>query len=650
MKWFMDMKIRNKIILSFIFVALFALLIGYQGNQKMDVIMRMLEQTDNHTIPHIENIYTISMSIRDIAINERSLVNPNVTDQEMRKKFFENIHKAFGVIDAILANKNNVELSDSIKEKWENVELYLKDWKQAHEQAIDLVRKKDLVIASEEKIDRGVIEQLEQSAVDVSLMSRQKYLKCSAELKKMISSNQNEIQKKILTANEIYSNSKRSSYFWTLLGFIIAIGLGFTNSHIISKPINKLVQTADQIASGEVNQKVEIIDRQDEIGKLTVAVSKMLETIRAALSKANLKEIETKKASELIKYEHELAEKQHQYLAKSVDHLLQEMKKFSTGDLTVFINNENSDELGKLFSGFNNAVLKINQLVQEVSQATNSVSQTTSQIAEVSEIMAHSAQLQTHQTTEIAGAMEEMSKTIIETTRNLHKAEIDAKEADKNTSLGKLKIDETKSGMHRIINSAEETGKIISSLALKTEQIGDITQVIDEIADQTNLLALNAAIEAARAGEQGRGFAVVADEVRILAERTTRATKEIALTIKTVQGEAQNADKSMIEAGKSVHLGLKMIEEIDLLFEDISKSNKDLAEIISQIAAASEEQTSTSEEISKNIDLIKNLTDETTNKIQNVASSADKLENLTNTLSQLVKKFNINKDHPQLNR
>ncbi len=98
-------------------------------------------------------------------------------------------------------------------------------------------------------------------------------------------------------------------------------------------------------------------------------------------------------------------------------------------------------------------------------------------------------------------------------------------------------IEQLLSSFYSLNETVSQTYNGIEILSTKTNEISMIADLIKEIADQTNLLALNAAIEAARAGEHGRGFAAVADEVRKLAERTQKATQEIAITIHSLHEE-----------------------------------------------------------------------------------------------------------------
>lgn len=338
--------------------------------------------------------------------------------------------------------------------------------------------------------------------------------------------------------------------------------------------------------------------------------------------------------------------KQKEMVRQQAHSLASALKMMAAGDLTAEVELDEKSDLYELSLDLDNSIKELHNAMLHVNEVSTSVANASIQISSASGEMASGAHEQSAQITEIAGAVEEMAKTIIETTGNINTVAESSKTASDSAKKGASKIQETKRGMEKIVSSAEQTGVIISSLANKTDQIGEITRVIDEIADQTNLLALNAAIEAARAGEQGRGFAVVADEVRKLAERTTKATKEIAETIRTIQQEAKEADISMAEAGESVKSGMKLTEEVSVTLDEILEVNEKVSSLVNQVAAASEEQSATAEEISRNIESISSVTQESAAGTEQIARTAEDLNQLTNNMQSLVAKFKLKQGKP----
>jgi methyl-accepting chemotaxis protein/hemerythrin len=197
--------------------------------------------------------------------------------------------------------------------------------------------------------------------------------------------------------------------------------------------------------------------------------------------------------------------------------------------------------------------------------------------------------------------------------------------------------------MENIAQRVNASSRTVEGLGQRSDQIGAIVNTIQDIADQTNLLALNAAIEAARAGEQGRGFAVVADEVRALAERTTKATKEIAAMIKAIQNETQSAVNSMSEGVDEVKLGTAETARSGEALEDILNKINELTMQISQVATAAEEQTATTQEITNNIQMITDVVNRNVENARSTTQATTTLAREVDNLHELVGHFRLSK-------
>lgn len=329
----------------------------------------------------------------------------------------------------------------------------------------------------------------------------------------------------------------------------------------------------------------------------------------------------------------------------------------SNADLNVRFNSKENDEVGELQRAFDTFIESIRQTLTRVQETTKNVTASTTEISSSTEEMAAGSSEQSSQTSEVAVAIEEMTRTLEDSAKNIQTAAETAQKAGEEAQQGGTVVDETIEGMRRISMVVSQSAEQVKILGSSSDKIGEIIEVIDDIADQTNLLALNAAIEAARAGEQGRGFAVVADEVRKLAERTSKATKEIAMMIRQIQTDTNHAVVSMEKGTDEVGKGISLAEQAGTMLKNIVGNADTVSQMMQQIATTSREQTVTANQISKNVESISTVTQQSASGVQQIAKTADDLNTLAANLEQLIGQFKLdgselqnNESHKKIDR
>ena len=354
----------------------------------------------------------------------------------------------------------------------------------------------------------------------------------------------------------------------------IIISLFFARQ--ITQPIVSATKRIRTLAQGNLSDPVDVTYSKDELGILTHSLGETIESLR-------------------------------QYINQITVALTQ----ISEGNLCHRIEGNFKGDFYKIKSTFNDI---LNSLSDTFASINTAAEQVTSGAVQVS----NSAQDLSQGSTQQASAIEELSATLNDVSKQIQQNSQDAKNAYNIVSENTDAIGGCNEDMTNMLNA-------MNAIHTSTAEIAKIIKVIDEISFQTNILALNAAVEAAREGS--KGFGVVADEVRRLASRSAEAAKQTASLI----------ENSTIAVSK----GSQIAEETAKSLNKVVERSVEIQNLVKNITDASEDQANAIVQINTGVDQISAVVSANTSTAVGAASASEELSSQSLILKNMIARFKL---------
>ena len=317
------------------------------------------------------------------------------------------------------------------------------------------------------------------------------------------------------------------------------------------------------------------------------------------------------------------------------------LRKVAAGDFTVSVENPYTGQIGDMLNDVRHSVQANRDMMEDILGNTVNIATSSFETVSASAKVVFNVEEEENHVHTISDASAQISDTVTGTAENATNANDVMQTVNEAVASGTVIVQESIDSMSELADTVGDAAGKMEALGESSKRIGEITEVINDIAEQTNLLALNAAIEAARAGEHGRGFAVVADEVRNLAERTSKATQEIAEMIHSIQSETTGVIGTMqtgvekAEAGKNA--ALRSGESFDTIRDGVGT----VTGLIAQIASAAEQQRVSIQGIAESIQEIAKVSAGNTQQAYSAVDIIEKMNTVIGHQLGTLDKFEI---------
>ncbi|MEY8319975.1 methyl-accepting chemotaxis protein [Lachnospiraceae bacterium 46-61] len=384
---------------------------------------------------------------------------------------------------------------------------------------------------------------------------------------------------------EELNEANRSCFFAiliTCLAGLIIFTIGIIVTSIIAKKMSDPIKAASkrliELSQGNLSDEVEEFKEEDEIGDLTRALAKTVQTWRDYIG--------------------------------DISTSLSELDK---GNLRFDIEMEYVGDFAPIKQSFQHTIDKLNDTFRKLNVSAEEVASGSEQVAIGAQALAQGTTEQASSVEELASTINEIHNHVANNAENAQQTSDKAMNSVTELEIGKKQMGQMITAMNQVNDSSSEISKIIKT--------------IEDIAFQTNILALNAAVEAARAGTAGKGFAVVADEVRNLASKSAEASKNTA---------------SLIEATvRSVQKGTDIANQTAESLERIVLSSEEAAKLVQDISNASQEQAAAIAQVTLGVDQISSVVHTNSATSEQSAAASEELSSQAQFLMNLVKQFKI---------